>query len=529
MNDTERYLRERFAAAERELLTDGPRTVLPVSVRRRIRRRQAGNLVLASVTALGVAAAAVLIAIGLMPFERDGEPLGTEQGATRTVSVPYGTITYPTSWTLMVWNEAIESKATIQLTNFDPDVRAHSVCFSENKAMPSNGVVLHIATEPHGDVAGLPPEPGTLRTAPLRGRTVCGGERLAASWLTAGIPMSATVVIGPDASDADRTALFDAFDGLATHIDTLGHDAPHGEVVLSAGTVADTPWLFTVTVDRSQTGVMPQLNLGASPSGEVGGLRGSGIGGVAIERPEDTWINAPLMGGNTMLFGAVSNVVARVEVRPDGQAPFDAELVDAPTSLGTSARFFVAPMTGASRGVVITHDVGGNIVAAVSFTPDGYTSPETQAGKSAAEGTIATGTAVGTNWELVDVGRAIYLQAPLGEAGDPSVLMTSPRAPDPALSFGSYTFESDAGKTASIVFGATSVDVREVVLFTSGLPGAMQLVTLTDGTQVYYQVFEPGEMKGQVIALGANCDVLQRIDLSNGQPASSPAPTACDA
>jgi hypothetical protein len=532
MNDLETRLRD--------LLNDDARRAptpsgAPDAVRR-ARRRQFVVGAAAAVTALACVAAVALVTVQLLPSRNRGRPLDTEDGALRTVHVPYIMITYEEPRVLMVWDQASVPTAVVQLTNFDPNVRSDPVCSIANPTMPDDGVVLVVRANVGGGPPGTYPWPLELLSSKAgRGDeaegALCGGSD--EYWAQGRVPNSdiwiwAVANVGPEASAADREALFATFDSLVFDqpFSKIGVDAGHGAVVLGSGEIDETPWLLTAAPAREQPGIALQLDLGEGPDHEQGGLRGTGFGGVVVESIEDTWVNPSVMAGNTMLFGAVHPDVARVEVRPEGADPFDAQLVAPPASLGATFTAFAAPMNGAPTGTIVTHDAAGNVIREIAFHPDRSTWPEIEQRQPPA-GVIAGGKLVGSEWELVDVGDAIHLQERT-ENADASVLMTAPRAPEAAISFAAHTFANDTGETASIVFGVAAPQVTQVVLFTSGLPGSVQIDTLADGTQVYWQAFEPGELKGQVIALDADCEVLQAVDLATGEPVADPKPTSCD-
>lgn len=524
MTDLEGELREVLEEdARRAPAPHGARTAVHMTRRRQLATAGFGFLAVAVAAALAVGGIATLL-----PLRRDGVPLGEAGGTTRTASLPYLTITYPRDWLLTVWNDPMATAATIQLTSFDPDVRANPVCFSDNQSMPQDGVLLaiEVGNGPTGGEAPTWPQP--LEPSRFGNPRPCGvdGDQLSASWAIQGgaISMTANALIAPAASEPDRTALFSSFRSLsfdADPYDMINVGSPQGAVVLSSGITEETPWVMTASPDATQPGIALGVDLGASPDGSVGGLRGSGIGGVVVASPDDTWVSSPVMAGNTMLFGAVSEQVARVEIRPDDAEPFDAELVDPPESLGANVRVFIAPMTGAPRGTVATYNVAGNLVAERTFTPDGYSSPKTER-HDPSDGAIASGGALGEEWRLLDAGEEIRLvDVEKNEIGFAS------RDPEPYLSLAAYIFTGRDGDGAVLVFGVAGPEVTEVVLFTSGLPAPTQLAPLGDGLQAWWQLYSPGDLKGQVIALGRDCEVLQAINLATGEAPETVAATSC--
>jgi hypothetical protein len=533
MNDLETRLRDLLAGDARRAPTPSG---APDAVRR-ARRRQFVVGAATAVAALACVAAVALVAAQLLPSRDRGQPLDSQDGALRTVHVPYITITYEEPRVLMLWDQASVPSAVVQLTNFDPNVRSDPVCSIANPTIPDDGVALVVRANVGGGPPGTYPWPlelALVSKADPRDKAegaLCGGSD--EYWAQGRVPNSdiwiwAAANVGPEASAADREALFATFDSLVFDrpLSRIGVDAGHGAVVLSAGEIDETPWLLTAAPDQEQPGVALHLDLGEGPDQEQGGLRGSGFGGVIVKRIEDTWVDPSVMAGNTMLFGAVHPDVARVEVRPEGADPFDARLVEPPASLGATFTAFTAPMSGAPTGTIVTHDAAGNVIREIAFHPDRSTWPEVEQRQPPA-GAIAGGTLVGSEWELVDVGDAIQLQERT-ENGDVSVLMTAPRTPETVISFAAHTFTNDTGQTASIVFGVAAPQVTQVVLFTSGLPGSVQMETIGDGTQVYWQAFQPGDLKGKVIALDSRCEVLQAVDIATGERVADPKPTSCD-
>ena len=500
----------------------------PAPMLNRVRRRQAAAALVASTMAVVVIAGAVAGLGILLPLARDGRPLGGDVGATRRPTVAYVTITYPKDWVLTVRSEPADIAATVQLASFDPDVRANPVCFSENQSMPPNGVLLHIEVGSGPIGPDAPRWPQEFTPSDFGDPRLCGvaGEQLSASWASedGSLPFVANALIGPSASTDDRERLLNAYRSLSfpilgDEVQLAGVNEGAAAVVLASGEIDGRPWATSASPDADQPGIRLEMGLG----GEGGGLRGNGIGGVLAQRLEDTWVSSPIMGGNTMMHGAVSRDIARVEVRPMGADPFDAELLDPPPSLGATFRAFVAPMSGAPRGTVVTFDPSGNLVREIAFTPDGYSSPRTESERTAPpEGAVASGKALGTKWRLVDTGDELWLVDDEGR-----MLGSVSRSPDPHLSLAVHTF-TEGDKAASIVFGAGSAETTQVVLFTSGLPGSTQQTPLGDGTIAYWQAWVPGDVEGQVIAVDPNCEVLQAIDVATSRAPASPAPTSCD-
>ena len=530
MNDLETRLRDL-------LKDDAGRAPAPAAAPPSVRRARRRQLVLglaSLVAAVASVAALALIAMHLSPSADRGSPLGANEGETRTVQLPYARVTYPADYVVTVWHEPGVTSSFIQLASFDPDVRSYPVCSLENRKMPLDGVALTVSVQPGGGLPGEYPWPGKLMSLGTREpprSPLCGGTY--ESWMMGRVEgtdlwIDARIHVGPDAPEADREAI----DNI---IETLSFDRPYamdnagsvwGNVVLASGAIDATPWLVTALPDRTQPGIELDLDLGVGPDGEEGGLRSAAVGGVIVEAADEAWVNPVVMDGNMMLFGAVSPEVARIEVRPEGTDSFDAHLADPPRSLGATFRAFVAPMRGAPRGSVVLYAGDASVIREIAFEPSRSTFPEIER-PALHDFPITSGSFGGTDWQLRDAGVELDLEE-VFRTGETRILRVAPRTPAPALSMATHTFVGRNGGTQSAVFGVAAPEVTQVVLFTSGVPGAMHMDTLEDGTQVYWQAFEPGELKGQVIALDADCEVLQAVDLATGEPVADPKPTSCD-
>jgi hypothetical protein len=98
MNDTERDLRELFETKAREA---GAAPRVTPEVLRRGRRRQAGTIAVAGITALAVSAAAVVSLQALNRADTDAVPGGPHGNPSFTATIQDFTLTVPQGWTLI--------------------------------------------------------------------------------------------------------------------------------------------------------------------------------------------------------------------------------------------------------------------------------------------------------------------------------------------------------------------------------------------------------------------------------------------
>jgi hypothetical protein len=402
MNDTERDLRELFETKAREA---GAAPRVTPEVLRRGRRRQAGTVAVAGITALAVAAAAVVSLQALTRADTDAVPGGPQGNPSFTATIQNFTLTVPRGWTLIdQWplgaNMAVgasggsssscvgqpieagtakdlssgagtsectkeqtqrpeppvipeEGLPMLTLSNDDPGLGS-SVC-NAGGSLPASSATLYIgldygATRTAGWENDILPWPQPLVNV-LEGdlppeQMPCGPGGY--SWFQAGgLPYIAWAGFGSDVSDADHQAIVDTFNGMrVSDAEIASPDADQPGYVLTGGTT-DGGSAWTIEVSPSARNVDMRYS-------EVGNS-GGGAGDFTVP---DVPIEASV--GHPVVFGAVTFDADRVEVRPsDGSDPIPGTILHLPASLGAPFDAFVAP--NSPGGEVVAIGPGGDL------------------------------------------------------------------------------------------------------------------------------------------------------------------------
>lgn len=509
MNDTEQQLREMFERRASDIVPVAgptPRTV------RRSRRRRVATTAVAVLTALALLAVTVASLRALSPLGGTKKhQVTTATPSERTASVNGFVLRYPADW-YAVSLSIPQNGAGIQLSNFDPGFPNPERCAEQGPGMPPDGVVLVLM---RGSGSAEARWPADLRPADVP--TACAGEALTAEWNGEDtVPRQAIAILGPEATVEDRQQLLDVFANLRfpdPRLELVSLDA--GSAVLASGSVGNVPWALGAAV--AEDGIRFSF---ATP------LLGSGGAPVMMTNPNEIPVDATVSSGNTFLHGAVSVLAARVEVRPEGRKPFDAQIVDLPASMGASFRAFMAPMPGVPRGTIVAYDADGNVLAQRSFDPGGYYLPDeppTPTANPSPGAILREGKAFGEPYRLVDTGSGVALVDASGNelASDPGTSTTG-------VSLTTYTFIRDDGDTLAVVFGTAPNEATYAVLFTSQLPSDAQVAPLSSGRRAYWTGFTPGTLKGQILVFDSNCELLGAVDLATGQAPDRQAYTYCD-
>jgi hypothetical protein len=401
MNDTERDLRELFEAKARD--AGGAPPVTP-EVLRRGRRRQAGTVAIAGLTALAVAAAAV---VSLQALHRadTSVPGGSTGNPAFTATIQNFTLMVPKGWTLIdQWplgaNIAVDSTSSkfscvgipveagsgqkapssmtdcpdqqtqtpeppaipqgglpmLTLSSDDPGLGG-SVC-NAGGSVPASSARLYIgldygATRAAGWESDILPWPQPLVNV-LEGdlpieQMPCGPGGYA--WFqTGGMPFVAWAGFGSDVTDADRQAIVDTFNGM--QVSDAEITPPTTETpgyVLTGGTVGGSTTMWGLEASPSARNVELNYN-------EVGGR----VGGAGDFTVPDIPIETGGFG-HGVEFGAVTFEADRVELRPtDGSDPLPGSILQLPDSLGAPFDAFVAPVGAGGEIVAVgpTGDLG---------------------------------------------------------------------------------------------------------------------------------------------------------------------------
>jgi hypothetical protein len=226
MDDLVTELREMFRRREGDL----PWTLEPPQgLRARVRRRQAGTVLL-TVAIAGTVAGGLLA--GRAALDGSGTYVPADHGELRTAYVPGLAVSYPEDWRLAVHVEDEgRGPTTTVLANFELDPADPDPC----SALPPDGVALLVTSPAPGRAPS--PWPVQLRIEPAPPR--CPGADGGIAWRTDdGWTYAARAVAGPQASEADRTSLIRAFANL--RFESAIGSMPSG-VVLASGLVGERP------------------------------------------------------------------------------------------------------------------------------------------------------------------------------------------------------------------------------------------------------------------------------------------------
>jgi hypothetical protein len=398
MNDTERQLRELFEAKSREA---GAAPWVTREVLRRGRRRQVGTVAVAGITALAVAAVAVVSLQALNRADTDAVPGGPRGNPAFTATIQDFTLTVPRGWTLIdQWplganmavgaggsssscvgkpieagtvkdssSDAGTSECTkeqtqrpeppvipegglpmLTLSNDDPGLGG-SVC-NAGRALPSTSATLYIGLD-YGvmSTAGwensVPAWPHPLVNVlegdlPIQ-EMPCGpgGYSL---FQTGGAPYVAWAGFGSEVTDSDRQALIDAFDGMqvsGAEITSPTTDVP-GYVLTGGTTGSGAGW----NVEAYPNGA----NVDMAYTEEGGRWGGAGDFGPPV-------VPIQLASGHGVVFGSIMFEADRVELRPsDGSDPIEGSILRFPESLGAPFDAFIVPSGAGGEVVAIGPD-----------------------------------------------------------------------------------------------------------------------------------------------------------------------------
>jgi hypothetical protein len=429
MNDTERDLRELFETKAREA---GAAPRVTPEVLRRGRRRQVGTVAVAGITALAVAAAAVVSLQALNRADTDSAPGGQQGNPSFTATIQNFRITVPERWTLIdQWplgeNMVVGSSGGTSSVCVGPPVEAgsgqkspsgtetsdcsrqqtqSSEQTSEQPTIPLGGLpMLTLSNEDPGldgsvcNAGGtLPATSATLYIGLDFGATrTTGWENTVAAWphplvnvlegdlpveqmpcgpggyswfQTGGAPYIAWAGFGSEVTDADRRTLLDVFDGM--QVSDAEITSPTTDVpgyVLTGGTTGSgAGWNLEAYPNDT--------NVDMAYTEEGGRWGGAGDFGPPL-------VPIQLASGHGVVFGSVTFEADRVELRPsDGSDPIQGSILRFPGSLGAPFDGFVVP-TGA----------GGEVVA---IGPDGDLGSATVEGETAGGQAVPTSTPTST-------------------------------------------------------------------------------------------------------------------------------------
>ena len=270
MNDLERDLRNVLDEDARRVPTP---TSAPEGLRRSVRRRQAVFGSVVGLSALAIVAAIVSAAALILPLGPDGVPADQP---TTTGSLNGISITHPESWFLI-----------------DPDLAGLNSSSEKSQDLPR--LVLALSPQPPSDLLACPgmvegepptflmtvqeqplalagdaaaPWPATLEPMDLgaggAGGCYPGWAFSNATWTAEGRTFEAVLGLDPDGREADREALFAAFDSMTFAPTTAGPTS----VVLATGTAGGEDWELIAT--RQSDGLSLSLDARTFGTGSGG-------------------------------------------------------------------------------------------------------------------------------------------------------------------------------------------------------------------------------------------------------------------
>jgi len=270
VNDLERDLQEVLHEDARRVPTP---TSAPEGLRRSVRRRQAVFGSVVGLSALAIVAGIVAGASMLLPF-KSAQPAG--EGRMTTGTLNGITIAYPAAWSLI-----------------DPDEAGLNSSSEKSDGLPR--LILALSPQPPSDLLACPglvegepptflmtvqeqplalagdaaaPWPATLEPMDLgaggAGGCYPGWTSSNATWTAEGRTFEAVVGLDPDVREADREALFAAFDSMTFAPTTAGPTS----VVLATGTAGGEDWELIAT--RQSEGLSLSLNARTFGTGSGG-------------------------------------------------------------------------------------------------------------------------------------------------------------------------------------------------------------------------------------------------------------------
>lgn len=524
MNDND--VREMFRRREADVAAQAP----PRKVVRRIRRRQVGTVFVA--TAIGLALVFLPLAgLRLVGDRADRGPTPGGSGSVelpaasegfRSAALPYASMTYPDGWYLMDTSPlgwmGIEQPAPIisgpvlQLANLDPDLRTAPRCMVADEPLPASAVLLTVGIQAEPDTSvprPTQPWPASFEPLPVDTDPMCTlGETVVASWVApSGVAYWANLLIGPEASAADRAAVQTAFESLtfppSTAPQMTGMFASQGQG--SPRLVLDSAFVVGVTftlVAYIEQGRVPWIGISSSDPMRDGGALSVGTGS-ASEGPVSTTMTGWATGA--VVWGTVGAEVARAEISTQEARTFPATILDMPDDIAGGRRAvwgFVDGSTGYAQAV--GYDDAGNVLGNPTIATE---PPEV----------IASGDdPLAGHWEASithdTVGVGMTLMTANGGGGWCCLEGDRLHGADLALT---GTGSGSDGPSNIEAFASTRVD-RVVAVFADGNRQEGQLFPFPAryiGPAQYVLLFIPHgvELRGELIAYGTTDQELARI------------------
>jgi hypothetical protein len=364
VNDLERDLREVLHEDARSVTTP---ISAPEGLRRSVHRRQAVFGGLIALSALAIVAAIVSAAALILPLGPEGVPADQP---TVTSSLNGISITHPESWFLI-----------------DPDLADLNSSSEKSQDLPR--LVLALSPQPPSDLLACPgmvegeqptflmtvqeqplalaghataPWPATLEPMDLgaggAGGCYPGWAFSSATWTAQGRTFEAVLGLDPDVREADREALFAAFDSMAFAPTTAGPTS----VVLATGTAGGEDWELIAT--RQSDGL--SLSLDAETFGTGSGGYHDAMGALY----PTTHVFGSGEQAKRVVFGAIPADAVRLVGTDAAFEQNEVAILDVPEEIDPDLNAFVVTMDPDLVMAFEALDEQGRVVADGSVGPE---------------------------------------------------------------------------------------------------------------------------------------------------------------
>jgi hypothetical protein len=376
MNNLDNDIREMFRRREADL---APGINVPPNLARRTRGRQVGTAV-GSIGLVVALVAGTVVGVRSLSGDDDTPRLGGI-GQPQTTTINGITITYPQTWFAAdpadVGLEPAGAARTLPslmlvLTSEDPGTSGALAC--PGLADGSQKHLLMTIQETPLALTGEGAAPWPVRLQPLNvgadsGDNACypDWEFLRSAWTDAGRSFEARLGIGREVSEADRTALMDAYESMSF---TKGSPVQSNRAVVGSGTAFESV-TWSLTVDRDTGEYCLDVQTASTGFGTCA------AGEASTSDPQVSIVNASPDGA--FAVGTVPGDVFAVILQTPGGVVGDIGLLEPPRGL-EGLRYIVVPLPGEGHGKVRFQDKQGN---------DLYASEQIEWGGTTSSGTVS--------------------------------------------------------------------------------------------------------------------------------------------
>lgn len=327
MNDLDQDLRELFETkAGEESFPIEP----PAALVRRARMRQLRTVAVAVGAIVALVAGSIAGIAALDRMVTKPRP-ADEHVDTRTTTLTHATISYPETWHLLDLGTADSGGPILQLSNFDPGLKANECVTEGTGALPPEGVVLRVG----GATVEWTGAPSAWPVELESGTASACARTMQAQWREGSQDFVAEAAIGVNATRGDLDRLAAAFASLDASVDPLTAEL-EGSPALVLDTVESPvgPALLYAYEDDCCGGGSVWLGVAGSAESR---LRGSVQ--IADHVPNmDENLGNSLYRWGAMVLGSVAADVADAEVRTLEGRVDQATLVSLPRSLGLTGQ-----------------------------------------------------------------------------------------------------------------------------------------------------------------------------------------------